>query len=335
MVQIGKRESPPRALVLGAAGHAGSAVVRELVDRGYRTVAASRRRRAPINLEGLAVDHLRCDLDRIEHLDGILAGHRIVVDAAALYPLSICLRPGDHNRLLARAIRRTDAVIESAARHGARIALISSFTTLPRPRDAGWAWLSQARSLYPYFAFKEAIECRYLAAARTGLPAAVVNPPAFLGPWDLKARELCYVPRLLSGELPFSLSHVVNVIDVRDVARGVVAALEAERYGEPVPLAGHDVSISDLNGWICLLGGAREPGWRLPAPLAAGAAAAVEILQRAVGAGFRVPSLALVLLCESYAMSVSAVQRELGVKPRPLSDTVRDAIAWYQRLGYC
>ena len=89
-----------------------------------------------------------------------------------------------------------------------------------------------------------------MAAVRTGSPAVIVNPTLCIGPWDIKVRDLCFVARLLSGEAPASVAHSINVIDVRDTAAGLVAALERERWGEPILLAGHNISVEALYTWI-------------------------------------------------------------------------------------
>jgi hypothetical protein len=45
------------------------------------------------------------------------------------------------------------------------------------------------------------------------------------------------------------------------------------------------------------------------------------------------PSLPALLLCEARATGIAEQQRALGVLPRPLEETLRDAIAWYRQLG--
>src|SRR5579859_2578733 len=105
----------PRALVLGATGHIGNAIVRELLARGYAVTAARRGRSAAHNLAGLAVSDAIGDAGDAATLDGWVAGHDAVVDAAAPYPLAIADR-GD----AAAAARRAAQLVEAVRRHGAR-----------------------------------------------------------------------------------------------------------------------------------------------------------------------------------------------------------------------
>src|SRR5262245_42090778 len=76
-----------RAVVLGATGHIGSAVVRQLVRRGAEVTAATRRSSATPNLRGLDITLSPGDADDPEQLDAWVEGHDLVVDAAAPYPV--------------------------------------------------------------------------------------------------------------------------------------------------------------------------------------------------------------------------------------------------------
>src|SRR5512133_1849186 len=99
------------------------------------------------------------------------------------------------------------------------------------------------------------MEAMVLEAARGGLRAAILNPTACMGPWDRRPRELCVVPLLVTRQMPAMVARVVNVIDVRDVAAAVRAALEQHRFGAPIPLAGHNTTTDALAARVCDLAG--------------------------------------------------------------------------------
>jgi nucleoside-diphosphate-sugar epimerase len=328
-----------KALVLGASGHIGNAVTRELIARGYEVSAIGRRPLPPVNLSGLAVRYLARDLDDLDTpgaLDYAVAGQDIVVDAAAPYP-SLLLPPAESGaEAIDHARRRTQMLLDAVRRQHARLAYVSSFTTLP-DRVSGFERIQRQwiRGLHPYFAVKGLIETEILAAARSGLPAVVVNPTLCIGPWDIKARELCFVPRLLCGEAPVTVAHLINVIDVRDTAAGLVAALEAEHYGEPIPLTGHNLSVEALYTWLCEIGGVAPPRLVAPITLAVIATFWSEIALGTLGLRPPLPALAPMLTMLHDSFDPGRVQSELGVTPRSLSSTLADAIEWYRRIGYC
>ncbi len=325
-----------KAMVLGATGHIGSAVVRELVARGHRVTATGRRATPPVNLDGLALTYAAGDLDTPGQIDEWTAGHDTVIDAAAPYPSLIAERKRGAPNPVEYAARRTRLVIDAVRRAGARLAYVSSFVTIPDRRGGLEQWQGDLiRRMHPYFAVKQLIEDAVLEAAGAGLAAVIVNPTLCIGPWDMKPRELCFVPRLLGGEAPASMGHVLNVIDVRDVAAAIVAALAAGRFGEPIALTGHNLSNELLYGWICELGGVRAPRLVAPATLGVIAAWWGEVAATAAGIRPPLPALAAMLTMLHDSFDLSAAQRDLGVTPRPLSATLADTIAWYRRIGYC
>jgi dihydroflavonol-4-reductase len=327
--------SARRALVLGATGHIGQAIVRELLAHGWQVTAASRQRR-PAALAGLAVDAVIGDAAAPGTLERWVPGHEAVFDAAAPYPLHLFRRTPDDAPAVAE--RRTAALVAACGRAGALLAHVSSQATLPPPAGAGpLARLETPlrRRLHPYFAAKAAMERQVLGAAAQGLPALVLNPGACLGPWDRRERALCVVPLLACGEVPVLASHPLNVIDVRDLARAARLAVEQRRTGRRIPLAGHDSRTEQLAAAVCRLAGVAPPPQRWPARLAFGAMLASEAGFALLGRAPLVPALGTLLLLDGGPMAPGDDQRAMGVVPRPLDETLADALAWYRALGYC
>lgn len=316
---------PGRALVIGASGHLGNAVVRELLARGVAVTAARRGRTAADNLAGLPVADAFGDAGDAATLDRWVAGHDLVVDAAAPYPLTLAERGA-----AAASARRAAAVVDAIARHRARGVHIGSFVTRlgtddrGQPRDPG----QRLGELHPYFAAKRAGEAVFLAAARTGAPITIVHPTTCMGPWDSRPGAMCLVPSVLAGRIPAVPSHIINVVDVRDVARGAIAASASGHRGEPLRITGHNVGLPELCALIGELAGIRVATRAIPAAAATAAAWTVELS----GVGAMLPPVLLptLLALRQAPLPISAVQRTLGATPRPLSVTLRDAIAWYR-----
>jgi dihydroflavonol-4-reductase len=330
--------APEQALVLGATGHIGNAIARDLLHHRYRVTAVTRQRR-PEALADLAVEIVRGDADRPGQVAAWVRGHDLVIDAAAPYPVNLFVAATPDERApLEYARRRMGTLLDAVSRDGATLGYVSAFTTLPRPDSEGMLAAIEARArrlVHPYFIVKAAMEEMVLEAARGGLRAAIVNPTACIGPWDRRPRELCVVPLLMTGQVPAMVARVVNVIDVRDVAAAVRAALEQHRFGTPIPLAGHDSRTDALAARVCDLAGVPAPRLQVSARLAAGAALWAEAAWAFVGRPSPLPTIGLLLILDGYPMQPSAEQRALGALPRPLDETLRDSIAWYRRLGYC
>lgn len=315
-----------RALVVGASGHIGNAVVRELLARGCAVTAARRGRSAARNLAGLAVRDALGDADHPATLDAWVAGHDLVVDAAAPYPLTLA-----DTGAIAASERRAVALVDAVARHRTRLVHVGSFVTALGNDDTGRPRVPGQRldaELHPYFAAKRAGEAVFSAAARAGAPITIVQPTTCLGPWDCRPSTMCLVPRVLAGQVPAVPSHVINVIDVRDVARAVVAAATGEPREPPLLLSGHNVGLPELCALIGELAGTRVTTRGVPAAAARAGAWLVELA--APGAEMPPVLLPTLLALRQSALSVGAAQRALGASPRPLSVTLRDAIAWHR-----
>jgi nucleoside-diphosphate-sugar epimerase len=205
-----------------------------------------------------------------------------------------------------------------------------------RPRTSAQRFQHQAvRLAHPYFEVKELIESQMLDASRRGLQVVIANPTYCLGPWDLHDRQLCTIPLLLSGEIPSSIAQTLNVIDVRDVAAAICAALDSELYGEPLQMSGHDISTEELYSQICKLGGVPSPRISTATTVALAGAYAMELMLGTIGEKTRLPAGGMMMATLFDYMVSGNELRELGITSRPLTETLVDAIKWYRQVGYC
>jgi dihydroflavonol-4-reductase len=311
----------------------GQAVVRHALARGHAVTAASRQP-DPAALRGLDVT-ISCVDGELRNLTELSAGHDVLVDAAAPYPLDPCV-PGSlaWRQAVEVSMQRTLRVLDAVRRNGLRIAFVSSCTTLPRPESPLGAMESaMRRSMYPYFDAKVAMERAVIAAAAEGLPAVIVNPAACLGPWEFRAEDSSFVRLVMRRRLPLVMDHTLSVIDVRDVAEAIESALRLELFGRPIALAGHNVTMVDLARQICELDGA---GGMAPAGCDSRMASLAAFWTSASFAAFNriAPDLwrAVPLVADGFPMSPSPEQVSMGLNLRSLSSTLRDAISFHRTL---
>jgi len=331
------RRSTIKALVIGASGHIGNAIVRDLLDRNYQITACGRRSAPPANLADLPVRYLSGDTETSGQFDKWIVGHDLVVDAAAPYPLNLFSPVSESGKdPIAHAERRTRLLLDAVCRHKSRLVYVGSFVTLVKPRTTAQRFeYEMMRLAHPYFEVKELIESQMLDASRRGLPVVIANPTYCLGPWDLHDRQLCTIPLLLRGEIPSSITQMLNVIDVRDVAAAIGAALDAEYYGKPIQMSSHNISTEELYSLICELGGVPRPMITTAPALAVAGAYAMELMLGAIGETTLLPTGGMMMAALFDYMAVAKELQELGITPRPLSETIVDAIKWYRQIGYC
>src|SRR5262249_15684672 len=101
--------------------------------------------------------------------------------------------------------------------------------------------------------------------ARAGAPVVVVNPSAPIGPWDVKPTPTGQmVVDFLSGRMFATMDTGLNLIHVRDVARGHLAAAEHGKTGERYILGHENLSLAQIGAMLAEITGGRAPRFRVP-----------------------------------------------------------------------
>jgi dihydroflavonol-4-reductase len=327
-----------KALVIGGGGHVGNAIARALLDRGWQVTACGRRPVPPLNLSDLPVTYLVGDADAAGQLDEWIPGHELVVDGAAPYPMSLIFpgREPEPSPFLV-AERRTRRMLDAVSRHDALLVYVGSFVTMVSPQTQAQRVRSEMiRFTLPYFEVKELIESQVLDATRQGrLRAILINPTYCLGPWDLHDRRVCTIPLLLTGEIPGWISQMLNVIDVRDLAAALMLAIDTQRYGEPLLMTGYTISSPEFYGLVCQIAGVPPPRFATAATLALVGSFWSEVMFSIFRQQTPIISAGMMMATAIDHLDKNSALLELGITPRPLSETIDDAIKWYRRIGYC
>lgn len=177
-----------------------------------------------------------------------------------------------------------------------------------------------------------------LALARfidQGLDAVTCNPTGIYGPVDHPerlSRLNTMVRDSALGRAPLSVGGGFDLVDVRDVVKGLTLAAEHGRTGENYLLSGEMVQIHDM-----MTLAAREAGRR--GPLAATPlwlVKAIMPLAERIGALFGSDVMSKAALGALFAQPMvdgSKARAELGYAPRSSAETIRDLIAYYVRTG--
>lgn len=335
------KQTPMSALIVGGTGHIGSAITRELASHGWRVSVMTRGGARSRNLVDVDVDFVQGDGHLPADLLALAQGMDLIVDAAAPYPVYPSTPRDEADRApVAFATARTRALVCACESAGAALIAIGSFVTHNLRGQRARTPLGRLRSrtirrLHPYFAVKNAVQEELLAAARRGTRVGILNPTGCLGPWDLKPVGLCLVPMVANGTLPASTTDIVDFVDVRDVAIAVRKIYEKRLFGHPILLAGHSLPFGAYFSAIAKQAGRRPPRLAAPASLGVLALWTAERALAPLGKRPPWPSLSMFIVSECGAIQRSVEQNQLGVTPRPVSETVADALTWYRSIGHC
>ena len=317
-----------QALVLGATGFIGGQITREAVARGMRVRAARRSPTSTGAIGDVGVEWVRADLQDPASLVAAMRGVEVVFHAAACYVHSVRGIAGHVERARAQMRRVLATASEAGVR---RIVYTSTLTTIGRPPDPAapaderWPYIpGSARDAY--HELKWAMEEEALERAPGGLEVVALCPSAVFGPGDVHHSISGPLLAIARGRVGFTVSGVVNIVDVRDVAAAEVEAATRGRDRQRYILSGHDMELGRLISLAASVSGVAPPRWRLP-PWILDAAGLLSALLPGDPAAYARSRRLLGPLSNAKAAA------ELGLVPRPIEETLRDAIAWFRARG--
>ena len=175
------------------------------------------------------------------------------------------------------------------------------------------------------------------SAAARGLPVVIVNPSAPVGPWDWKPTPTGkMLVDYLRGRMFAYLDTGLNIVHVRDVARGHIQAAERGRVGERYILghAAGNLALREIFERLASHTGVAAPRWRLPHGGALGIAAASELASRITRREPLVSRTAVHMAGKRMFFDPAKAIRELGLPQTPVDVALREAVEWFWEHGY-
>lgn len=326
----------PDALVTGGTGFVGANVVRELLGDGRTVRVLVRPRSDRRALAGLPIELSEGDLGDRASLDRAVAGVRLVLHVAADYRLWA----PDPQALYRANVEGTRAILEAAGAAGVtRVVYTSTVGALGIPKDGSAGTedtpVSLGDMVGPYKRSKFLAEQVALELARRGLPVVIVNPSAPVGPWDVKPTPTGQmVVDFLAGRMFATMDTGLNLVHVRDVARGHLLAAERGRIGEKYILGHANLSLAEIGALLAEITGRHPPRWRVPYALAWSAALGMEAFARLTRTAPRVPLTAVRMARKRMYFSPARAVRELGLPQTDVRVALRDAAGWFAEHGY-
>ena len=326
-----------KAFVTGATGFVGSHVARAVADAGADLRLLVRPASNLKNLEGLKAETASGDLGDPASLDKALSGCDVVFHVAADYRYWV-RDPGEMYR---SNVEGTRAILEAARKHNARrVVYTSSVGTMgfradgqPANEDSP---VSLADMIGHYKRSKFMAEQIAMEAGRSGLEVVTVNPTTPVGEQDIKPTPTGrIVVDFLKRKFPAYVETGLNLVDVRECARGHVAALEKGKSGERYVLGGEDLTLKQILDKLGAIAGLPSPATKLPYFFAFAAGVVDEaVTGRIFGREPRATVDTVRMGKKKMFASSAKAERELGWKIVPVEDALRRAIAWFRANGY-
>ncbi|MFN0121053.1 MAG: hopanoid-associated sugar epimerase [Blastocatellia bacterium] len=326
-----------KAFVTGATGFIGGNLIRELLADGHEVRALVRPGSDQRNLAELPIEQVSGDLDSSSRLAEMIMGRDVVFHVAAHYSLWV----RDARAIYHANVRGTENLLAAAKTAGARRFIhTSSVAAIGVPAPGTLAneetQTTAAALVGDYKKSKYLAEQAALAAARGGLDVVIVNPSTPIGAYDVKPTPTGeIILRFLQDRMPAYVRTGLNLIDVRDVARGHILAWQKGRTGERYILGNRNLTLREMLEMLAAITGKPAPRWRVPHALPLAVAWADEMaLARWFGKTPQVSYYSVQMSRHAMYYDAARAIRELGLPQTPVEQALETAVRWFRDHGY-
>jgi dihydroflavonol-4-reductase len=325
------------ALVTGATGFVGSHVARVLAEQGADLRLLVRSSSDPKNIEGLNAERVTGDLRDPASVEKAMAGCDVVFHVAADYRLWV----RDPGQMYGSNVEGTRAILEAARKNRVRRVVYTSsvatmgFTLNGKPADES-SPVSLEDMIGHYKRSKFMAEAVALEAARDAVDVVVVNPSTPVGEQDIKPTPTGrIIVDFLKRKFPAYVDTGLNLVDVKECARGHLAALEKGRSGERYILGGENLTLKQILDKLAAITGIPSPRVRVPYVVALATGVVDEVVSgHILGREPRATIDAVRMGRKKMFVSSAKAERELGWKAGRVDDALRRAVEWFQANAY-
>ena len=326
-----------KVFVTGSTGFLGSNLIQALLERGYEVKALARNKQKAQNVLGnLKLEIVEGDLENIPAFAPALTGCDVLIHTAAYF--REYYGPGNHWATLEKLnVTATIELLAAAEKHGVKRVIHTSSSGVigmkanhqpgdeTTPPDA-----KRLENLY----FRSKLKCDQAITEflkQSKLEVITVFPGWMHGPGDAAPTAAGQVILdLLNRKIPAYPDGGTTVVDVRDVANGMILALEKGKNLDRFILSGKYMSLQEIGASIERVSGVSTPKRVLPANIVL----AIAWMSERISSITKQPSSMTVegvktLLPKDIASSDKAV-RELNVTFRNFDETAKDAVNWFK-----
>ena len=234
----------------------------------------------------------------------------------------------------------TKNIIDEAFKHlFDRIVYVSSVDALT-PQKEGTVYAPTGyepeKCLSDYGKSKALASAYCLKAARDfGMPVVIVCPTAIIGPDDpfLSPMNDAF-KKFVNGRIPAHTPGGYDTVDIRDVAKGILLALEKGRIGETYILSGKRVTVEELFASFSKASGKKAPQMCVPFWVLRIAAPFAEFAARRKKKRPTLSPVAVTCLKANPVYDTAKAKEELGYEITPFEQTIEDTYAWLQKAGH-
>ena len=321
-----------RALVTGATGYVGGAILDHLVAAGVEVNATVRSPEGAELVRSRGGRPVRASLSEEMALISAMEGNDVVFHAAGVN--GFCLP--DSREMFESNVAGSVGVIRAALRAGVgKVIYTSSAVTIGE--EAGEVGTEEVSHrgwfLSEYEQSKvEAERAVAIEAEDLGVNVVAVNPASVQGPGRVTGTARLLLA-FLKGRLRWLPDTRATIVDVDDCARGHLLAADHGAKGARYLLAGATLSTAEMATLLGESAGFSPRIRTLPSFVARGAGAIVGGGYRLAGRQAPICPEMIRTMLHGHAFDGSRAERDLGLEYTPVEETFDRMVAWYRENG--
>jgi dihydroflavonol-4-reductase len=326
-----------RVFITGATGFVGGHVAKAYAAEGASLRLLTRQTSRLDSLAGVDAEMVTGDLREPEKLRSALTGCDALVHVAADYRLWV----RDPDQMYAANVAGTRELLKLAREVGVqRVVYTSSVATMGFKADGSIvnedSPVALGEMIGHYKRSKFLGEVEAIQAAKAGQHVMILNPTTPIGAGDAKPTPTGrIIVDFLNKKFPAYVDTGLNLVDVDEVARMHVVALERGTPGERYILGGENLTLKQILDRMSTITGLPSPTMKVPHSVAMAFAFFDEtITGKLLGKEPRATVEAVRMGKKMMFASSLKAERELGFRVLPVYHSMRAAIDWFVTHGY-
>ena len=326
---------PEKIVVTGATGHIGNALLRELQKQKDEVVAFVLKGEDTKCIEDLGCKIVYGDVQDINSLKEAFRGATMVFHLAGIIEIGST----NKKKLWQVNVEGTKNVWRACKEEKVkRLIYASSVHAIPeKPKGeqiAETKTFSKDLVKGNYAKTKAEATAFLLSKAGEEVEIVIVHPSGVIGPYEYTVSNLGQlIIDCANKKIGAYLEGGYNFVDVRDVARGTVLAAQKGKAGECYILAGHQVSVKNLMQQIEKITKVPAPKFKIARWFAYITGIFSECYSKIVKEKPLFTSYAVYTLGTNSNFTSKKAQEQLGYTIRPIEETIKDTIEWFQKQG--
>ena len=303
-----------------------------LLEQGHEITAAKRISSDLKSLDGLDLEAIDVNLNDSSEVSLHLKEADLVIHSAAMIQLG-------WSKLAASRKINVDAtrtLAQAARRQGIRMIYVSTVDTLTAciDRPVTETQTEPPKPPCSYVVSKREAEEAFASEVAQGLDGVSVLPGFMVGPWDWRPSSGEMMMAIYKNWVPFAPAGGCSVADVRDVAAGIISAIEHGRAGQKYILGGENLTYLDLWQRMATVMQRPKPKLQLPDWLAETAGRFGDLASKFLKEETQVNTGATRMGQVRHWVDSSLARKELGYQTQSIDTALEDAWNWFKAYDY-